>query len=290
MVAHTIGDASKPSFVDIDNDRDLDLFCGNYYGKLIYYENTGDSIAPQYTYVTDYYQEIDVGERSAPCFVDIDSDGDYDLFIGEWYGHIYYYKNEGEPDTADFIEVTNNFLNINVPSKSSPTFADIDGDRDFDFFVGENNGNIWYYRNEGDSANYDFVYVTDNYMGIDVGDHSVPYFCDIDDDGDYDLFVGKGNYVIETTALGYGDVKYYENIGDPQNADFQLVQHNVLALTVGNYAYPEWADIDNDGDRDLFVGETYGNLNFFRNEGTIDMPSFVFEDEFFNNNYYYYVK
>ncbi|NQS98031.1 MAG: T9SS type A sorting domain-containing protein [candidate division Zixibacteria bacterium] len=172
---------------------------------------------------------------------------------------------------------------------ATPTLVDIDNDNDYDLFSGAWEGEIWYYRNEGDSANYDFVYVTDNYMGIDVGDHSVPYFCDIDDDGDYDLFVGKGN---EDPAmgmiLGYGDVKYYENVGDAQNADFVMRRENICALTVGKSAYPTFADIDSDGDYDLFIGEGRANIDFFRNIGTADTPSFVFEDEFFGDTFYGY--
>ncbi|MBC8204450.1 MAG: VCBS repeat-containing protein, partial [FCB group bacterium] len=166
-------------------------------------------------------------------------------------------------------------------------FVDIDSDGDLDCFVGGYFGTIHYFRNDGDSVNYDFTYVTDNYMGIDVGDYSVPYFCDIDNDGDYDLFVGEGGYPESYTPyLGLGDVNFYENVGDCFNADFVLRHQNLLTLDIEFNSYPTFSDIDNDGDYDLFLGESQGNLNFFRNIGTTVSPSFVLETEFFNEEFF----
>ncbi|MBX9256370.1 VCBS repeat-containing protein, partial [Desmonostoc muscorum CCALA 125] len=53
---------------------------------------------------------------------------------------------------------------------------------------------------------------------------------------------------------------------------------NPFGLTdVGTYAAPTFADIDNDGDLDAFVGNGDGNTNFYRNTGTATAPSFTLE-------------
>ncbi|WP_148096717.1 FG-GAP repeat domain-containing protein, partial [Aphanothece sacrum] len=54
-------------------------------------------------------------------------------------------------------------------------------------------------------------------------------------------------------------------------------QTNFGLTYVGSYPTPTFADIDNDGDLDAFVGEINGNTDFFRNTGTGSVPSFTFE-------------
>ena len=57
---------------------DLDLVVGEFYGKLIYMENTGTSTAPvfvQRTGSANPFNGIDVGYNSAPALGDLDGDG-----------------------------------------------------------------------------------------------------------------------------------------------------------------------------------------------------------------------
>ena len=103
---------SQLRFVDIDNDNDGDLFVGKADGRLAYFLNQGNSIAPNFKLITEDFEVfhagvdeqsnptlfrtvLDVGENAAPEFVDIDNDGDQDMFIGSQDGHIFYYENQG---------------------------------------------------------------------------------------------------------------------------------------------------------------------------------------------------
>ena len=76
-----------PTFIDIDNDGDLDFFTGNIIGTVTFYENIGFEIdRPQFQLVTTFWEDIYIvgpsNQRhgaSAINFVDIDNDNDYDL-------------------------------------------------------------------------------------------------------------------------------------------------------------------------------------------------------------------
>lgn len=61
-----------PSFVDIDDDSDMDLFIGNAVGQLEYFENTGSNVKPVYTAragADNPMHAEDVGAGAAPAFV-----------------------------------------------------------------------------------------------------------------------------------------------------------------------------------------------------------------------------
>ena len=49
-----------------------------------------------------------------------------------------------------------------------------------------------------------------------------------------------------------------------------MVDSALVQLTRGSNATPALADIDGDGDLDLFIGEGSGTINFYRNVGTRD--------------------
>lgn len=144
----TLGQSTTPEFADIDNDGDKDLFIGATNGRIFYYRNDGNSQNFNFTYVTNFYNNIDAGDESIPKFFDLDNDGDLDLFIGRQDGRISYYKNEGTSSSPDFQLQTNEYKSINVHSNSCPVFSDIDNDTDPDLFVGNIKGGLYYFRND----------------------------------------------------------------------------------------------------------------------------------------------
>jgi hypothetical protein len=93
------------------------------------------------------------------------------------------------------------------------------------------------------------------YQNITAGQNSQPCFADIDADGDYDLFIGTSE----------GRVEYYQNTGTPDNAVFVRVTNHYASTDPMQEAVPAFADIDADGDLDLFVGNLTGGIHFYRN-------------------------
>jgi hypothetical protein len=267
-----VGEKSSPTFADINGDGDFDLFIGNQEGKIVFYENDGNSTFPLWSKISDDYASIDVGDRSIPAFVDIDADLDLDLFIGEKGGNINFYRNDGTKQNPVWTQVTDNYDSIDVGAGSAPYFVDIDDDGDFDLFLGEENVNVNFYRNIGTSTSPGWDSVTADYGSINAGRHSVPVFVDIDDDSDFDLFIGQEE----------GKIYFYRNDGNHWLPNWSFIAENYHFMDLGSYTKPALADIDDDGDLDLFVGEKEGNIDFYQDEASWPLPSWALVTE----NYY----
>ena len=274
-----------PVFVDIDNDDDLDLFTGFNNGYLVFFRNTGTPDTAIYELETnDYLGVVLAGGCPSHDFVDIDNDGDFDYFAGSispTFGEIIYFNNEGTPDSANFVLVSENFEEIDVDSYSSPEFCDIDNDGDYDLFVGCEDGTVWFYRNTGTPEEYDFQYVTDNYFNIYTGEVSVPRFVDIDADGDCDLFLA--NESAGFTDEFEGDIAFFENTGDAYRANFNFITGNYLFMDMSATSSPAVVDIDDDGLLELLVGIVGGDVVLFENGGTQTDPSYYFTDSSYLN-------
>ena len=136
----TRGRNTTPTLGDLDGDGDLDLIVGESSGMLNYYRNDGGRAKPDFRLVSDEFQEIDVGRRSAPALVDLDGDGDLDLAVGSELSGLRLFLNEGTPREPVFVE-TEPFAR-DVPAFAAPAIADIDGDGDLDLFTGGNGGGL----------------------------------------------------------------------------------------------------------------------------------------------------
>jgi hypothetical protein len=147
------------------------------------------------------------------------------------------------------------------------TMADMDGDGDLDIIQGQYYGVIDYFENTGTSTNPAFGTPLSNPFGLVNSMYvSLPTAADMDNDGDVDLLVGEVN----------GSLTYFENTGTPTAPSFAAPVQSPFGLTATYLiAAPTCADIDNDGDMDVLVGEYYGNLQFFENTGTASTPSFA---------------
>jgi hypothetical protein len=85
----------RPCFTDLDNNGLLDMIVGEYDGNLNHYSqnSTGSN---DFTLVTENFQEIHVGNKSRPIFVDINNDDLEDLLVGDTDGGIHYYQRDKE--------------------------------------------------------------------------------------------------------------------------------------------------------------------------------------------------
>ncbi len=88
------GDITSPTFLDLDNDGDLDMLSGEKKGSFFYFENTGTSTAPAFaTPEENPFGFTSIGGYSTPTFADLDNDGDLDMLAGIYFGNFYYFEN-----------------------------------------------------------------------------------------------------------------------------------------------------------------------------------------------------
>jgi hypothetical protein len=141
----TRGTNTTPALGDIDGDGDLDLLVGEASGSLNFYRNEGTPRTPKLVLVSDTWEDIDVGRRSAPTLADIDGDGDLDLLIGSDEGGLFLYRNHGTRTTPRFERDMT--WALDVPQISAPAMGDLDGDGDLDLVVGNVGGGVRYFEN-----------------------------------------------------------------------------------------------------------------------------------------------
>jgi len=286
---------NMPSFADLDGDGDNDLFVTvlfgaygtQYVNNFYYYQNFGTVSNPIYEYITsNYLATLDFYTDASPAFSDIDNDGDLDFFVGTeidystfpFRGRIKYFQNTGNQNEPIFTLIDPYFLGTNIGTNLAPELVDIDNDNDNDMFIGEWNGKIKFYQNNGTPENFNFDYLGElnainenNVLDIiDLSGRSSPRFLDIDNDNDYDLFIGTVN----------GNITFYENTGTNISYEFTFITDQYNQIELGKNAKPDFVDIDLDDDFDLLVGSESMGVSLYRNIGSIDSADYVFDSTY----------
>jgi hypothetical protein len=253
---------SHPSFADIDNDGDEDLFIGslnNPIGTIHFLENIGSKTNPEFQYLDSSYFNISDDLSIIPNLGDLDGDNDFDILVGLFDGKIDYYRNTGTPESANFVlqgKLTDNTGSvIDAGNNSSPFLFDVDGDSDLDLSIGAFNGKFRFYENTGNQVSFEFTLNELFYHDLDVGDNSTPFLIDYDEDNIIDMFSGN------RTAKFF----YFLNNGSNQNPLWQEVTDQFIDESFGNSTVPYFSDIDNDTDTDLFLGNVKGGLYLYEN-------------------------
>jgi hypothetical protein len=270
-------------FADVDNDGDLDLFSIVYVHRnfaldlgrndLLLNDGAGHfTLAPS----SPFHLEP-VWNTAGAVFLDFDSDGNVDLFLGNWYDAAdlpieqKLYRGHGD---GSFTNVT---AAAGMAGAASAIYgvaaADWDGDGDTDLFAPcygwtQVNAKSIHWRNNGDGT---FSRVEDQtgyslYTGFPSGKASFGSMPrDYDNDGDVDLFeilthgVGDGDGSVHSTVL--------TNTGTTHAWDFGRVRNRGSEdpdLTHHGDHYASWFDYNNDTRPDFALTESgYDNNRFY---------------------------
>lgn len=167
------------------------------------------------------------------------------------------------------------FGGLNQPR---PQLADVDGDGDLDLFLQERSGRIAGFENVGAPAAPRFVWRTDRFQGLDVGEWY--RFSDLDGDGAPDL-MGEARFSHvrlwrnEAGPDGPRLVAWADTLRDADGAPLFSDRQNI----------PNATDIDCDGLVDLFVGRLTGTVSRYEESGRdgAEVPRFALVTDRFEN-------
>lgn len=278
------GENSYPCFFDVNGDGLIDILLGsngfkdyvqpNVY-KLLFYKNTGTATQPAFNLEDDDFLNISsLGLTDiAPTVGDMDNDGDLDLLIGTSDGRVAYWENTATTGNAPNLIYKgylkdNNENEISIGSNATPALVDLNRDGKTDLIIGERNGNLNFYKGTSTHA-VQLAFVTDSLGKILIKTNNFaigytqPTIADINKDGKYDLVLGTN-----TNGL-----LFYDNIEDKLNGIF--IASSPLINFQNSRTSSSVADVTQDGEMELLVGNVNGGLMIYSKNPPPFIPTYL---------------
>lgn len=240
------------SFVDFDQDGWDDLTMASQEGSTVaFYRN----INGVFTLITPLVSNVD--EVKQVLWIDIDNDGDKDLFLTSVNAVNRLYENLGDLQLKDITEEAG--LLMEPTDSYGACMADIDRDGWIDIYVTErslsfNANRNYLYRNLGNNT---FEEVAEEWGLEDPGKAPFfPAFFDMNNDNWPDLYIAQDKSQGNTLLLHGGTENSYTDISVAASANLIM---NAMGIAVGDYNCDGW--------QDLYISNTpHGNALLANNQ------------------------
>ena len=245
-----LGNSRSLSWIDYNNDNNIDLYVTDKGDVNLLYTNNGDST---FTKNTTSYVVLEASVALGCTWGDYDNNGFIDAHIANA-GNNYLYKNKGN---SNFEKISSGDVVSDGSTSITSAWGDYDNDGFLDLYVATGFGNFinYLYHNNGDST---FTKITTGDIANDITYSVACLWGDYDNDGFLDLFIVNG------PASGANNTLYQNN----GNGTFTKVINDVVVMDSARSTSASWGDYDNDNDLDLYV-TNYDQENFlYINDGS----------------------
>jgi MYXO-CTERM domain-containing protein len=266
---------------DADGDGDVDIYGPEAFGAPDHFwinDGTG-----KFTDEAATRMPAGLGSHAgAARFGDVDNDGDLDLVIADGYSTnagsaAHLYLNDG---TGKYTEAA-----ANVPSgyegddPDDVDFADVDRDHDLDLIINMHNGKSLLWLNDGTGTFTDSTASLDAMPFADSEYHYNASLCDVDGDGDLDLWTDNmGPNYTEQLQINNGTGTFTDETAARVDGNPSADDNGVTCV-----------DYDHDGDLDGIVAALcFGNCpsssreeRGLNNDGT---GNFTYEPDIFSES------
>ena len=244
-------DANAGAWADVDLDGDLDLFLTDEHYRNHLYLNNG---VGHFTDRTTAFGLNDSLVSQGAGFADLNNDGYPELYVCNWF----------EPDLLFLNMQGTGFRRLALPLKhlsqtlnsNGVTFGDVDNDGRSDLLVTDRNGESQLYLNRTDSGSVELRF--EAALGWPAALATFPAYgsaiADFNNDGLQDIFLANigPNQLFLNSGKGRFQLVFQEQLSPHRRA-----RHYSTGLAT--------ADLDRDGDLDLFVANKDTNSVLYIN-------------------------
>jgi hypothetical protein len=294
-----MGYGTYPAYYDYNKDGKPDLFIGSdgFYqqssgtlrSSVSYFQNISTSTSSSFDKITGDFLGLNAMniQGAAPAFGDLNNDGKDDMVLGLTDGTMLFFKNNAasnsvQPDwvyvgTIQYLDINNNYKNVDVGSYAAPFIYDIDNDGKPDLLIGNQSGNLYYYKNTNVTPGVVSVTkVTDKLGGILLNvqgypyAYSTPFIGPIDNTGKKYLLIGNSS----------GTVYRYDGFQNGNvTTPYTLVDAKYSDIQVGPRSAPAVADINADTMYDMILGNELGGVNYYAQLFPVGIKDKVFDNK-----------
>lgn len=284
-----LGAKSSVAMCDYDNDGDQDLFVaangdfeltGGMKDRITVFENKGSKSLPDFVKVNDDY--LNISQKGIADLVikfgDVDGDKDIDLYYGERFGKVGWFRNTagpGKPLNLSFAEsdLLENTVNPGMEN-AAPALINYNNDTLPDMLLGMYNGSVALYVNQGSVGNPSYVLAVANAWGMRANEwsndvnppgflsfgYAMPEVADVDNDGQQEILLGSLHGKVRMYKTAGRSI--YDSLSAIEGWFWQRTVADSIEPDLGNRVNVAAADLNNDSIPELLFGNGRGGIHF----------------------------